>query len=208
MSRRHVIISGTGRAGTTFLVQLCTALGLDTGFSSIDEAVFLECNAGMERELAEENAPYIVKAPQLCASLDTILKERDIVIEHAIVPMRELTAAAESRRSVVHRNGADDRPTTVNGGLWGTSDPSKQESVLAEMLYKLIETIARHEIPLTLLSFPRLVHDRDYLLRRLRGVFPLLTDDEFSKAFARVARPELVHDFGATGSDRERDEPR
>ncbi|MGO8710482.1 MAG: hypothetical protein ACLQUZ_00180 [Rhizomicrobium sp.] len=32
MSRHHVIISGTGRAGTTFLVQLLTALKLDTGY--------------------------------------------------------------------------------------------------------------------------------------------------------------------------------
>ena len=29
-----VIITGTGRAGTTFLMQLLTAIGLDTGFVS------------------------------------------------------------------------------------------------------------------------------------------------------------------------------
>ena len=32
MAASHVVISGTGRAGTTFLVQLLTHLGLDTGF--------------------------------------------------------------------------------------------------------------------------------------------------------------------------------
>jgi hypothetical protein len=32
MMKRHILISGTGRAGTTFLVQLFTALGFDTGF--------------------------------------------------------------------------------------------------------------------------------------------------------------------------------
>src|SRR6516164_482379 len=30
--RHHTIISGTGRAGTTFLVKLLTNLGLDTGY--------------------------------------------------------------------------------------------------------------------------------------------------------------------------------
>lgn len=29
--RRHVVITGTGRTGTTFLVALFTHLGLDTG---------------------------------------------------------------------------------------------------------------------------------------------------------------------------------
>lgn len=32
MPKHHIIISGTGRAGTTFLVQLLTELELDTGF--------------------------------------------------------------------------------------------------------------------------------------------------------------------------------
>ena len=32
--RHHVIITGTGRAGTTFLMELLTNLGLDTGFNS------------------------------------------------------------------------------------------------------------------------------------------------------------------------------
>ena len=30
--RRHVVITGTGRAGTSFLVELLTHLGLETGF--------------------------------------------------------------------------------------------------------------------------------------------------------------------------------
>ena len=34
MAKRHLIISGTGRAGTTFLVQLLTVLKRDTGFAS------------------------------------------------------------------------------------------------------------------------------------------------------------------------------
>lgn len=35
MGKRHIIISGTGRAGATFLVQLFTALGIDTGFTDL-----------------------------------------------------------------------------------------------------------------------------------------------------------------------------
>ena len=31
--RKHVVITGTGRAGTTFLIEVLTILGLDTGFN-------------------------------------------------------------------------------------------------------------------------------------------------------------------------------
>ena len=32
VQRRHLVITGVGRSGTTFLVELLTGLGLDTGF--------------------------------------------------------------------------------------------------------------------------------------------------------------------------------
>jgi hypothetical protein len=48
MTKHHIIISGTDRSGTTFLVQLLTALGLDTGFTDLTSPVFANCDAGME----------------------------------------------------------------------------------------------------------------------------------------------------------------
>ncbi len=45
-----VIITGTGRAGTTFLVQLLTELGLDTGYTrrTWSRDYFEHCDAGLE----------------------------------------------------------------------------------------------------------------------------------------------------------------
>ena len=45
-----VIITGTGRAGTTFLVQLLTEMGLDTGYTraSLARDYFEHCSAGLE----------------------------------------------------------------------------------------------------------------------------------------------------------------
>ena len=71
--KHHVIISGTGRAGTTFLVQLLTALGLDTGFDSPTSGIFENCRAGMEWDLRHPNAPYIIKNPWLCDYLHEIM---------------------------------------------------------------------------------------------------------------------------------------
>jgi hypothetical protein len=58
-AKHHVIISGTGRAGTTFLVQLLTALSLDTGFKPGTTPVFAHCNAGMEQDIRKPNAPTL-----------------------------------------------------------------------------------------------------------------------------------------------------
>src|SRR5689334_19149751 len=85
MPRHHVIISGTGRTGTTFIMQLLTALKLDTGFRDPHSAVWSNCHAGMERDIREPNAPYIIKSPWLCDCLDDILEEGGIVIDHALI---------------------------------------------------------------------------------------------------------------------------
>jgi hypothetical protein len=193
MPKHHVIISGTGRAGTTFLVQLMTVLRLDTGFDSPTSAVFPNCNAGMELDIRRPNAPYIVKGPRLCDHLDEVIRGGEIVIDHAIIPMRDLYSAAQSRRAVSQNAGPTAHP--VPGGLWHTKVPEQQEAVLAQQLYKLMEAIAHHDIPVTLLSFPRLVKDPEYLYQKLRFLVPEVGFDAFLQAFRAVSKPELVHDF-------------
>jgi hypothetical protein len=46
MKQHDVIISGTGRTGTTLLLQLSSKLGRDTGFTSSDDHVYQTCNVG------------------------------------------------------------------------------------------------------------------------------------------------------------------
>ncbi len=148
MARHHIIISGTGRAGTTFLVQLLTALGLDTGFTDPVSAVYSHCNAGMERDIRDPNAPYIIKNPLLCDYLDEVLEGEQYIIDHAMVPMRNLYSAAESRRDVTRRTKIGPVEGEIPGGLWHTETPQEQESVLANQLYKLIYTISKRDIPI------------------------------------------------------------
>lgn len=196
MARHHVIISGTGRAGTTFLVQLLTQLGLDTGFSDPQSHIHPNCNAGMEWDVRRSDAPYLVKSPWLCDLLEDALRGSDIVIDHALIPIRDLYAAAQSRREVT-KNTDPDRfaPGKVPGGLWHTDEPLAQEAVLLHQLYKLLYTLSKHEIPATLLHFPRLVHEPEYLYRSIGFVLNQIDYGTFLEAFHTVCRPELVHDF-------------
>lgn len=189
-SAAKIIISGTGRAGTTFLMQLLTELGEDTGYTAASWPRDYDhhCAAGLERDIAAVDAPRIVKNPALCETLPDLLARGEVVVEHAIIPVRSLAEAARSRMRI---GGAGDTP----GGLWGTSDAAEQQAVLAENFHRLVHTLVHYEVPITFLDFPRFVRDRCYAWSKLR---PLLSDvdaETFRLAFERVARPELIHDF-------------
>lgn len=196
MIKHHLIISGTGRAGTTFLVQLLTALSLDTGFTDIASAVSPNCNAGMEWDIRRPEAPYIVKSPFLCDELDDLLEAKRIVIDHAVIPVRDLYSAAESRRDVARKTDKTLYPEGIPGGLWMTDRPERQEAVLVAQLYKLIYTLAKWDIPMTLLYFPRLVRDPEYLYEKLGFALEGVSYQAFLEGYRQAVRPELVHEFG------------
>lgn len=106
--RSHAVISGTGRTGTSFLVEVLTRLGLDTGFTLEDIAAVRETESrgGLERNINREDAPYIVKTPFFCEQARHVLERPDIRVEHIFVPIRELYTAAESRRRVTRKHMA------------------------------------------------------------------------------------------------------
>lgn len=212
MTRHHVIISGTGRAGTSFLVQLLTELKLDTGYTDTSTEFYPGCRAGLEKDIRDPAAPYIIKSPWLCDYLGEVLAQGEVAIDHAIIPMRDLFSAAESRRFVVREAGEVENPDLVRGGLWHTKEPLAQESILTLQLYKLMETLSSYDIPLTLLSFPRLATDPEYLYKKigfllkrpasesLSVVVRLLHNNQidyptFLSAFRNISRPELIHNF-------------
>jgi len=185
-----VIITGTGRAGTTFLVRLLTELGLDTGYTAETwrEEYHEHCEAGLEKDLEDPAAPYIVKSPELRDTLAAVLARGQIVIDCALIPIRRLEDAALSRIRV----GGDGH---TPGGLIGTADPQQQKAVLAEGFHHLVETLAVHEIPHVFLHFPRFAQDPDYAYAKLKPILGELSRERFRPCFIRLAKPELIHSF-------------
>jgi hypothetical protein len=205
--RKHVVIAGTGRAGTTFLVQLLTNLKLDTGFTSetmrnrIDE----NARAGLENDVRRETAPYIVKSPWFFEIANEVINRKDIILEHVFIPMRDLQAAAESRRQVT-RDAVSRMPflkrlkskiklPKVAGGLVYSRLPWKQEKILLIRFYELILSLSEGQIPVTLLQYPKLVNDSAYLYEKLKPVLRTISREEFTLVFSQTVRPELVHEF-------------
>lgn len=198
----HTIISGTGRAGTTFLVQYFTAAGVDTGFT-LEEVLSSPdrlSNAGLERNLKQPDLPQIVKSPWIADEIARVLQEGRLQIEAAIVPVRDIFAAAESRRRVYREasvNGAD--PLKHPGTIWKTADPAKQEPLLALQFYKLIEALVAYGVPIYMLHFPEFVQSHQVLYD---GLGPILKHygvsyNRSERAFLRVSNPQLVHEFHA-----------
>ena len=213
-----IIITGTGRAGTTFLVHLLTELGLDTGYTpgEVRRHIDGRCHAGLEYEgwgrrrkrtisdwLRQPKhairdllngpppVPYIIKSPALCETLGQLITGRDLAIDHVYIPIRDLEAAALSRVRVGGAHGS------VPGGLWKTDNPLHQKAVLAEMFFNLVHTLALHDLPHTFLLFPRLVEDWVYVRQKLLFLVKDIEPKSFRAAFEKVADRSLVHDFNA-----------
>lgn len=207
MTRRHVVITGTGRAGTSFLVELLTHLGLDTGYAPENLARYKSAmaRAGLEHDIRLADAPFIVKSPWFCDYCDEVLRRDDIAIDHVYIPMRDSAAAAESRRYVTEQTTAAFpiwkrmkfllRNQRVAGGFWHAKGSDEQEQVLLGQVYKLVLALSRTMVPVTLLQYPLIVNDSTYLFEKLIPILGSTSYREFELAHSQVARKDLVHSF-------------
>ena len=165
----RVIITGTGRAGTTFLVQLFTALGFDTGFTR-EEALRLVDGvslSGLERSLFRPENPYIIKSPLFADHLRRALAEDKIRISLAIIPVRNLIDAAASRRRVYFEAGKiRSDPQNHPGSLWHTLDALPPGGGAGDQVPRADRYAGRLSRPHGLSVFPENGGRRELLLRR------------------------------------------
>ncbi len=196
----RIIISGTGRAGTTFITQLFTNIGFDTGFQKVNQTSYKDgiARAGLEGALLGPSSHYVIKSPFFCDFLEQFIREQKIQVYMAIVPIRRLSEAAESRRKVFNlakAQGID--PLAQPGTLFRTENPDSQDKVLSDQLYKLMYAMARFEIPFVTPEFPRLILDPGHLYRCLSMVLRdhNVTQNEFLDAHRAIARPSLISKF-------------
>ena len=171
----RILIAGTGRAGTSFLVRLLTQLGYDTGFSGGRDGFNPQIRAGCERIAPEDihrpeawaRMPRIVKSPYLSILLPTVPVE----VERVFCSVREFQAVTQSRESV--------------GLLW--------ERTPAEVLGQLVADCTLLNVPLTLMRFPESLTDPDYCREKLaEGLPDILEHPGFDSAFASL-QPEPVN---------------
>lgn len=190
--RNHIVITGTGRAGTTFLVKLFTRLGLDTGWNPTKiPHTDKNSRAGLEQNiLGDKKCSYIVKSPQICDQIDQIIDNGNIILDHAIIPMRDMESAALSRIKVFNDAG---KKKYIAGGLWEAAAPENQEEILRKKLIRLLLGLSKIQTPVTLLNYPRLTKDPTYLYNKISPIFTNITQEDFKEAFQEIVDLKLVH---------------
>ena len=201
LKKHHSIITGIGRSGTTLLVKLLTQLGLDTGYAieTMEEHIYDNCNAGLEQSLLKPNAPYIVKDTWICNYIDEIVQSRDLVIDHAFIPIRNLSEAAKSRIHVTQNTNRATLPNPktliIPGGMWHTNIPEEQENILANLQFTLLVGLAKLNCPITFIHYPKLTRNPRYLFRKLRPILKEIKFNTFEKAFQQIVQKDLVHKY-------------
>jgi hypothetical protein len=168
-----IIITGTGRAGTTFLVHLLTLCGVDTGFKKENADIFIDNKSfgGLE---SSSHDPYVLKSPHFCDKIEDLNSK--YFIDYVIIPIRSLEKAASSRIRVGNSNG----------GYWEATSQVGQEIVLLENFYKAIHSCAKLNIDVILIDFDVIMSEKDVLFVTLRKPFPKLDYNTFIKSYDEI----------------------
>jgi hypothetical protein len=187
--RGKVLITGTGRAGTTFLIRLMTSLDLDTGLDRMDPSKHIDenCGSGMENPFT---APHgYLKNPTFMPDIENILSRETIAA--VVIPVRNYTQSALSRA----RLGIG-----KNGGLWGATDAQSQETFYHKIMAEYIVSMVKHDIPTVFADFDRMVVDPDYLYTKLQPVLPpKVSLETFKQAFGDISRHRWGGSYSSLG---------
>jgi|TARA_Y100000289_G_scaffold39202_1_gene38643 hypothetical protein len=188
---KRIVVTGTGRAGTSLLMQLFTHLGMPTGFTQedIEKIQKRKCRAGLERQSFKKNVE-IIKHPILTDQVSKM--ER---LDHVIIPIRNLIDSAKSRvKQGINREGEP----IVHGGVWqGATDHSSQVKYNAELIYTLMYDLSDSNIPFTFIQFPKFSQDPGYLWSKLDWLFDeySIKKNKFNESHKLVVKEEFISKF-------------
>ena len=155
-----ILITGTGRCGTTFLIKLFSFLNFDTGYNknNFNSSISKNCNSGMEREYSDNY--YILKNPKFITNMENIINNKLIKIKYVIIPIRNLKMSAISR---VNHGNAD-------GGLWNAHDEESQINFYKNILTNYLLISTKYEINTILLDFDKMINNKIYLYNKLKNI--------------------------------------
>lgn len=180
-----IVITGTGRCGTSFLMHFFTELGLNTGYN-IDECEWhLErsgCNGGIEHTSESDKFEYsdIVKNPVWMYNPELL----NFDIKSIIVPVRNLEDVAKSRANM---------GSGMYGGFWnGATNIEEQMQVDAKAFYNFINYTIKQNLKVIFLDFPRIVNDSEYLFDKIGYKIGVCTKP-WKSSFEKIANIDKVH---------------
>ena len=173
-----ILISGTGRSGTTFLVKLLTALGLDTDWDLVTMSKHIDdaSGGGLESKSSNLRNTSIAKVtPKVLKTLVIELRALDDALarhlEFVIMPYRNLANVAESRARIgggwggLYRHFYSSAQEIFEADNMG--DLEFQRHVDTQLFLAFTLFLIDREIPHLLLSYRRMFDDAVYLYESL-----------------------------------------
>ena len=177
--QEKIIISGTGRCGTTFLMMLFTFLGLDTGYTRDNYFCYLDIESCSGMENIDIREPQkIIKNPYYF--LDNHIKNvmKTVKVKYMIIPIQDYEKSAESREKL----------GGLRGGLWEASNKEEQIKSYYKMMSEYMLNMVRYDIPTIFLDFDRMVSSSEYLYEKLKSMMEEenVEFEKFDKKFQEV----------------------
>jgi hypothetical protein len=212
---RHALIAGTGRCGTSLLVEVFSEIGLSTAIGREDDSYFSAVNAGHEISPAAQDLPYIIKSPFAYEWLSKKTSKHFLEkLDFAIIPVRSCSQSVSSRLVNEYINMySDPRDIHPNYGDWQESppisrglapgglhfplDPRDQARFLAVCNLELIYLLASHGVHTLFLPFPEYAINPDLACRLLQPflAFHKITDNELINALNRNRISSKIHSY-------------
>jgi len=185
--KEKILITGTGRCGTTFIIKLFSFLDFNTGYTreNYKQNIYDVCNSGMERKYTEKF--YILKNPEFINQMETIVKSRRIKLKHVIIPIRDYDKSAKSRTKL-NRNP---------GGLWNAKNEQEQLLYYNKIMSNYVFYMTKYEISTIFLDFDKMISNKQYLFDKLKVILDEknITFEAFSLVYDEVSetsKPRVV----------------
>ncbi len=191
MSSNKVLITGSGKCGTTFFIDLLTELGLDTGYTPGDiragewDVMFPNAQA--------ESQPYIIKSPFFCTEgrIAEMIERWDWNVERVYVLLRDYNFVANNMwKRYRDKHGwpeITDQEYKRKDEKW-LHYKNKAARFVGYMMFQLVSL----DIPYTILMFPRIIEDPEYLWSNCE-LLQSLDYETFKLGFDKVADLDRVH---------------
>lgn len=175
---KTIVITSTGRSGTTFLILLYTYLGFTTGFDdkNMKSYIYKDCNSGLEKREGDIGKLEVVKNPLFLYKMGEL--ERDN-ISWVVIPVRDFVTSAKSRE---YYN------TKAGGLVGGAKNWQDQVNVYKNYMTRYIQDMTKYDLPTVFLDFDKMVSDGEYLFQKLKVTFTKdISLDFFKKCYQRAS---------------------
>jgi hypothetical protein len=211
--KSKVFITGSNASGTSFMCLLLHYLGLDCGYGEeeFNKEMMKDRGKGVEyltdkyilrelhssRERGYDISPLLIKKPFMpnwdedkqlkdpeSKTVFDFAREYNWDIKYIVITIRKFDnfLKAIRRSEILTRHEIRDKfKDDVTTSRW-----------VQNGLYRVVEEIASKDIPFSLVSFPKLTEDPDYLYSKIEPIIDKSYED-FLPIYNKLVRPELVH---------------